>query len=163
MKVKISNSKILEYQTLWMWKLTNFIPTVIRHLLSSPKQQTTLWPKAPDFALKHIFLCKIICNNYFLVNFIKMYSLIFTWMVGSIYWKWNFGSANFNREKLWTKNLLLSRKWGLFSKGKSNFFYYTCTEIIEIIFSTSCKKFKIFPFILCEKRRLAQGCRLSNT
>ena len=25
-------------------------PTVIRHLLSSLKQPTTLWPKAPDFA-----------------------------------------------------------------------------------------------------------------
>ena len=25
--------------------------TVIRHLLSSPRQPTTLWPKAPDFAL----------------------------------------------------------------------------------------------------------------
>ena len=29
----------------------------------------------------------------------------------------------------------------------------------EIIFSTSCKKFKIFPFILFEIRRLAQGIR----
>ena len=27
------------------------IPTVIRHLLSSPRQTATLWPKAPDFAL----------------------------------------------------------------------------------------------------------------
>ena len=26
-------------------------PTVIRHLLSSTRQPTTLWPKAPDFAL----------------------------------------------------------------------------------------------------------------
>ena len=26
-------------------------PTVIRHLLSSPRQPTTLWPKAPDFAV----------------------------------------------------------------------------------------------------------------
>ena len=31
------------------------------------------------------FLCKIICNNCFIVKFIKMYSLIFTWSVGSIY------------------------------------------------------------------------------
>ena len=53
-------------------------PTVIRHLLSSPRQPTTLGPKAPDFALQHISLCKIICNNYFIVEFIKMYSLIFT-------------------------------------------------------------------------------------
>ena len=26
-------------------------PTVIRHLLSSLRQPTTLWPKVPDFAL----------------------------------------------------------------------------------------------------------------
>ena len=26
-------------------------PTVIRHLLSSPRQLSPLWPKAPDFAL----------------------------------------------------------------------------------------------------------------
>ena len=26
-------------------------PTVIRHFLSSPRQPTTLWPKAPDIAL----------------------------------------------------------------------------------------------------------------
>ena len=26
-------------------------PTVIRHLLSSPRQPTILWPKASDFAL----------------------------------------------------------------------------------------------------------------
>ena len=32
-------------------------------------------------------------------------------------------------------------------------------EITEIIFSISCKKFKIFPFILFEKIRLAQGIR----
>ena len=51
---------------------------VIRHLLSSPRQPTTMWPKAPDFALYHIFLCKIICNNYFIVKFIKIHSLIFT-------------------------------------------------------------------------------------
>ena len=37
-----------------------------------------------------------------------MCSLIFnTRFVGSIYWKWKSGFANFNREKLWTKNLLL--------------------------------------------------------
>ena len=53
-------------------------PTVIRRSLSSPRQPTTLWPKAPDFLLQHIFLCKIIYNNYFIVKFIEMYSLIFT-------------------------------------------------------------------------------------
>ena len=26
-------------------------PIIIRHLLTSPRQPTTLWPKAPDFAL----------------------------------------------------------------------------------------------------------------
>ena len=34
------------------------------------------WSKAPDFALQHIFISKIIFN-YFIVKFIKMYSLIF--------------------------------------------------------------------------------------
>ena len=46
-----------------------------------------------------------------------------------------------------------------FKEGKSNFFDQTWTEITEIILSTSCKKFKIFPFILFNKRRLAQGIR----
>ena len=46
-----------------------------------------------------------------------------------------------------------------FKEGKSNFFDLTWTEITEITFSTSCKKFKIFPFILFEKRRFAQGIR----
>ena len=53
-------------------------PTVIHHLLSSPRQPTTLWPKAPNFAFLQIFLCKIIWKNNFIVKFIKMYSLIFT-------------------------------------------------------------------------------------
>ena len=38
-------------------------------------------------------------------------------------------------------------------------FFRLNLEIIEIIFSISCKKFMIFPFILFEKRRLAQGIR----
>ena len=33
-----------------------------------------------------------------------------------------------------------------------------CTSPI-VIFSSSCKKFKVFPFILFEKRRLAQDIR----
>ena len=37
------------------------------------------------FCIPTYFLCEIICNNYFIVKFIKMYSLIFTWIVGSIY------------------------------------------------------------------------------
>ena len=34
------------------------------------------WPKAPDFA--HIFLLKIIRNNYFIVEIIEIYFVIFT-------------------------------------------------------------------------------------
>ena len=34
-------------------------PTFVRHLLSSPKQPTTLWPKAPDFALNIFFYVKL--------------------------------------------------------------------------------------------------------
>ena len=34
-----------------------------------------LWPKAPDFALYHICLCKIVCNNYFIVK-LKCISLL---------------------------------------------------------------------------------------
>ena len=54
---------------------------------------------------------------------------------------------------------LLKMRFIFFTEGKSNFFYLTWTEITEIIFSTLCKKFKIFPFILFEKSRLAQGIR----
>ena len=36
------------------------------------------------FCTLPFFLCVIICNNYFMVKFIKMYSLIFTWIVWSI-------------------------------------------------------------------------------
>ena len=56
-----------------------------------------------------------------------------------------------------------------FKEGKSNFSDKTCTEITEIIFPTSCQKFKIFLFILFEKKTIdprrtpAQGCRLSST
>ena len=46
-----------------------------------------------------------------------------------------------------------------FKEGKSNFFDSTWTEITEIISSTLCIKSKIFPFILFENRRLAQGIR----
>ena len=59
------------------------------------------------------------------------------------------------------KFTFVSWKWGqfFFKEGKYNFFDLTWTEITEIIFSTSCKKFKIFPFIIFEKRQLAQGIR----
>ena len=50
---------------------------------------------------------------------------------------------------------LLKMRSIFFKEGKSNFFDKTWTEITQIIFSTSCKQFKIFPFILFEKRRLA--------
>ena len=56
------------------------------------------------------------------------------------------------------KNMISKR-----SKLDFNFVDQTWTHITEIIFLTSCKKFKIFSFILFEKRRLAQGCRLSHT
>ena len=64
-------------------------------------------------------------------------------------------------EKNWTTNLPLPLKMrSIFSKeGKFNFFDQTWTKISENIFSTSCKNFKIFPSILFEKRRLAQGIR----
>ena len=55
---------------------------------------------------------------------------------------------------------LLKMRSIFFKKRKFNFIYLTWTEITEIIFSTSRKKFKIFPFMLFKKRRLAQGiCR----
>ena len=54
---------------------------------------------------------------------------------------------------------LLKMKSIFFKEGKSYFFDQIGTEITDIIFSTSCKKFKIFPFIIFEKRRLAQGIR----
>ena len=41
--------------------------------------------KLKAYVLKYIILCKIIYNNYFIVKFIKTYSLILTWIVGSIY------------------------------------------------------------------------------
>ena len=44
-------------------------------------------------------------------------------------------------------------------EGQFNFLVWTEIEITEITFSTLCKKFKIFPFILFEKRQLAQGIR----
>ena len=44
--------------------------------------------------------------------------------------------------------------------SKSNFSNKTCTEITEIIFSTSCKEFKIFSSILFEKKTI--GPRLAN-
>ena len=59
------------------------------------------------------------------------------------------------------KLTFVSWKWSVFffKEGKSQFFDKTLTEITEIIFSTSCIKFKIFSFILFEKRRLAQDIR----
>ena len=52
---------------------------------------------------------------------------------------------------------LLKMRSTFFKEWKSNFFDYTWTEITGIIFSASCKKFKICPFILLKKRRLADG------
>ena len=54
---------------------------------------------------------------------------------------------------------LLKMRSIFLKEGKSNFFDQIGTEITDIIFSISCKTFKIFPFILFENRRLAQGIR----
>ena len=134
-------------------------PTVIRHLLSSPRQQTTLWPKAPDFALEHTFIFKSICNNYFIVKFIKMYILWYLLELSDPIIE-NENSAlpilikkNFI-QKIYSCVLKMSSIF--FKEGKSNFFDWNGREITEISFSTSCKKFKVFLFILFEKRRLAE-------
>ena len=58
------------------------------------------WPRCgPRRPILHsnMFLCKIICNNYFIVKFIKMYSLIFTRKVKTIYLKWKFSFVNFHK------------------------------------------------------------------
>ena len=61
-------------------------------------------------------------ESYLVSELIKMYSLIFTWIVRSTYQKWKISFANFNREKLRTKNLLLSlENKAFFNAGKSNF------------------------------------------
>ena len=47
-------------------------------------------------------------------------------------------------------------------QSKTRIMHYSIAKLgqrLPIIFSTSCKKFKIFPFILFEKRRLAHGIR----
>ena len=136
-------------------------------MLSSPRQPTALWPKAPDFALDLICLRKIIYKNYFIVKFIKMYFLIFTWIVGSIYLVLPIFIEKKFEQKIYFS--LLKIKSIFFKEGKSNFFYSNSTEITEIIFSTSRKKFKIFLFILFEKKKTigprhtpVQGCRLSS-
>ena len=88
-----------------------------------------------------------------------MYSLIFTWIVGSMKNKNSVLPISIKKnfeQKIYS---CLLKMVSLFCKeGKSNFFDLTWIEITEIIFSTSCKKLKIF-FIFFEKRRLAQGIR----
>ena len=59
------------------------------------------------------------------------------------------------------KNLLLSleNEVYVFKRKEIQFFHLNLDRDTEIIFSTSCEKFKIFPFVLFENRRLAQGVR----
>ena len=150
LKTRIMHYITLSKQIFWHSDRQHETATAIRHLLSCPRQSTTLWLKALDFALLNIFWCKIICNNYFIVKFIEIYFLTFTWI---------------NRQKRMKKSTFVPWKWSLlfFEEWKSNFFCLTWIEITEITFSTSCKKFKIFPFVHFDDRRLAQGCRLSPT
>ena len=65
-----------------------------------------------------------------------MYSLIFTWIVGSIYKKWKFSFANFIREKLWTKNLLLSSENKVyFFKEENPIFFIKLGQRLPKLFS----------------------------
>ena len=102
----------------------------------------------------NIFLSKIIYNNYFIMKFIQMYSLIFTWIVGFIYWKWKFGFANFNRKKRSTKNLLLSlKKWGLFflKEGNPIFSLELWQRLLKSFFQLHVKNSKFFLSYFFEK------------
>ena len=65
----------LSKQIFWHIDQQNETATLICYLLSGCRQPTTLWPKAPNIAIKNIFLCKIICNNYFIVKCILWYWL----------------------------------------------------------------------------------------
>ena len=128
-------------------------------LLSSPMQPTTLWPKAPDFA------------NIFFYG--KLFAtIILSWnLLKCIFWYLLKLSDPFIKNEnsvlaiLIEKNFeqktyfCLLRMRSTFFKEKSNFFNYPWIKITEIIFSTSCRKFKFFPFIIFEKKRLAQGIR----
>ena len=71
--------------------------------------------------------------------------------------KWKFSFANFNREKRWTINLLLSLGNEVFflKKGNPIFLLHFHRDYRITVFN-SCKKFKIFSFILFEKRRVTQ-------
>ena len=60
-------------------------------------------------------------------------------------------------EKNFVKKLLLSVENEVCFLKKENPIFPI--KFWQIIFSTSCKKFKIFPFVLFEKRRLAQVIR----
>ena len=51
LKTRIMHYRNLSKQIFWHSTRQRETATVIRHLLSGPRQPTTLWPKAPDFAL----------------------------------------------------------------------------------------------------------------
>ena len=74
------------------------------------------------------------------------------------FFKWKVSFSNCNRVKIWTKNLLLSLRNEVFFLKKGNpIFRLALNRYWETNFSTLCKKFQIFSFILFEKRR---GARL---
>ena len=90
------------------------------------------WPNTANHAVAQgiqfctltYFLCKIIiCNNYFIVKFIKMYSLIFTWIVWSIQKKWKLRILIENKfeHKIYFKNSPLKMEC-IFLRRKMQFF-----------------------------------------
>ena len=117
--------------------------TVIQHLLSGLRH--------PILHSNILFCVKLFARiilSWSLLKCVLWYLFKFYLLIWSIFKKWKFGFAYFNREKLWTKNLLLSLKkaFFFFKEGKSSFFDETLIEIAEITFSTSFRKFKIVPF-----------------
>ena len=51
LKTKIMHYKNFSKQIFWHSNGQRKTATVIHHLLNGPRQPTTMWPKAPDFAL----------------------------------------------------------------------------------------------------------------
>ena len=51
LKTRIMQYKNLSKQIFWHSNGQRETATVIRHLLSGPRQSITLWPKAPGFAI----------------------------------------------------------------------------------------------------------------
>ena len=127
-------------------------PTVIRHLLSSPR---------------HL----ILNSNIFF--YVKLFAtIILSWnSLKCILWYLLELSDPFIKNENSALLILIEKKFEqkiyfcllkmrciFFLREKIHFFKLNL-EITEIIFSTSREKFKIFPFILFKKRRLAHGIR----